>query len=119
MPTPSSTPAAKGVPVIIRDENRAFSRKRDVQVVLPDPSMSPASLIALRLRLQFAELTKAEGSATPGADPAPLHSRIERAWRAFENRSLIILIDDRQIDKLDAPVFFRAGTVITFLHMAS
>ena len=115
MPTPPSTPAAKGVPVIIRDENRAFSHRRDVQVLLPDPSMSAASLIAFRLRLQFATQAKTE----PGAAPAALDTRIERAWQAFENRSLILLIDDRQIDKLDAPVFLRAGTVITFLHMAS
>jgi hypothetical protein len=41
----------------------------------------------------------------------------ERAIRAFERNGFVVLVDDRQIEDLDAEVDLRMGTEITFLKL--
>jgi len=40
-----------------------------------------------------------------------------RALEAFRRNGFIVLVDDEQVDDLDAPVQLRAGTRVTFLRL--
>jgi hypothetical protein len=41
----------------------------------------------------------------------------DRAVEAFGRNGFIVLVDDRQVDNLDAQVELRTGTEITFLRL--
>ena len=45
------------------------------------------------------------------------HRQYSRAVEAFGRNGFIVLVDDRQVDDLDAKVELRAGTEITFLRL--
>ncbi len=44
-------------------------------------------------------------------------AQYERAVAAFTKRGYIVLVDDRQVAELDAPVELRAGSEVTFLRL--
>ncbi|MER7332670.1 MULTISPECIES: hypothetical protein [unclassified Micromonospora] len=47
------------------------------------------------------------------------HRQYDRAVEAFGRNGFIVLVDDRQVEDLDAQVDLRAGTEITFLRLVS
>jgi hypothetical protein len=51
--------------------------------------------------------------------PVDPHRQYERAVAAFGRNGFIVLVDDRQVDDLDAPVELRTGTEITFLRLVA
>ncbi len=44
-------------------------------------------------------------------------AQYEKAIEAFERRGYIVLVNDRQVAELDAPMELRAGTEVTFLRL--
>lgn len=49
--------------------------------------------------------------------PVDPQGQYERAVEAFRRNGFVVLVDDRQVDDLDAQVDLRAGTEITFLRL--
>jgi hypothetical protein len=49
--------------------------------------------------------------------PVDPHRQYDRAVEAFGRNGFIVLVDDRQVDDLDAQIDLRAGTEITFLRL--
>jgi hypothetical protein len=63
------------------------------------------------------------GLVRPAESRPELHGGVDperqygRAVDAFSRNGYIVLVDDRQIDDLDAPIDLRIGTEITFLRL--
>jgi hypothetical protein len=51
--------------------------------------------------------------------PVDPQRQYDRALTAFGRNGFIVLVDDRQVDDLDAQVELRAGTEITFLRLVA
>jgi hypothetical protein len=43
--------------------------------------------------------------------------QFEKAIEAFERNGFVVLVDDRQVDRLDAHIPLRADTMVTFLKL--
>jgi hypothetical protein len=44
-------------------------------------------------------------------------TQFERALEAFEQKQILVLVNDRQVDSLDEQLEIRADTVVTFLRL--
>lgn len=88
---------------------RELIRSRVYQEV-QDQKLHPAG--SSRGLVQPPDLDGAEGRAE-----LDWTVRYELALKAFEWRQFVVLVDDRQLDDLDAEIEIKPGTVVTFLKL--
>lgn len=53
----------------------------------------------------------------PRGRPLDWRRQVERAVEAFEGNGFIVLVDDRQVTELDAPIAVGPATTVTFLKL--
>ncbi len=63
------------------------------------------------------EAEEALNGPRPTAAPIDWHRQFDRAVRAFEGRSVLVLVDGRQADSLDEEFDVRPGSCVTFLRL--
>jgi hypothetical protein len=84
-----------------------------MKVTARERTTAGATLATLELQLDAAIVTIAElisARVEAGHDPAP-------ALEAFERGQVLVLVDDRQFERLDEEIVLAPDTTVTFLRL--
>ncbi|MFW2541812.1 hypothetical protein ACN2XU_04150 [Primorskyibacter sp. 2E107] len=112
MPDPTSREQPSAISVVLRDESLVGPRGTERRIVLDSPRTTVAELIALQVHR-----AEPDGGVDDKVRPDHLPASLQRALEKFQNGQLVILVNERQIQRLDEALFLRDGCVIAFLHM--
>ena len=121
------------VTVKIRDESVPRSEVVEALLALTSAQLTARALISERVRMDVDRrlmdqnglaaprlVAPAEKEAqlnTPRRIAIDAEAQVEVALAAFEANGFVLLVDDRQIESLDAPIALIPDTVVTFLKL--
>lgn len=121
--------------ITLRDESIPRSEPLQARLSVANRRLSAAELIAERARAECDRfLVDETGHAlAPLAQPAERVARLKKsapkskisveenhvaaALKSFDDHSYLLLVDDRQIERLDEMVDLKDGSVVTFLRL--
>jgi hypothetical protein len=96
--------------VRIIDESPAGTVLAELELILAQPRLTVRDLIALRVRARCAVDASASADIDSDAEVAKAHT-------AFERRSFLVLVADRQLDSLDDTVDTNDTDAVTFIRL--
>lgn len=119
--------------LVFVDETTSGDRETAFALEIPDAPLTVRDVIRARIHQESARLdtsasaevrglvqptgTRLKGLRQPPARRVNAEAQCEAAFRAFERNGFLVLVGDRQMTELDAPVLDGPDIEITFLEL--
>lgn len=110
--------------VTIVDETAIGERSAPWRMEVGDGTLTLRELIRRRILQGLGRADPADpdgllhdGLGAGAARRVDAQDRVVRAWEAFSRNGFVVLVDDRQVEDLDAKIDLHDGTRVTFLKL--
>lgn len=111
--------------ITLTDEHGIGNKTLEQRFEIPGETLTLRELLRRRIYEEANDYNAAQTASFQGLVQPEKKQQKRVDWQkqfayaqsAFERRAFIVLVDDEQVDELDTPVRFRAGTQVTFLKL--